>query len=267
MASRNDVPPRGLDRFFAWLLPDADESHVYPAAPSGTVIYAIGDIHGRLDLLEAIGARIDRDAEREQPNESIEIYLGDYIDRGPSSAAVFDWLIKRQDNRSTFFLRGNHEFLLEEFLAQETAYKDWGQLGGFETLVSYGIDHLLPHDLPEDSYIRDELASRIPSEHRRFLDELLTSVEIGPYLFVHAGVRPGIALEEQNERDCLWIRDEFLEHEGKFERLVVHGHSPVAKPELLPNRINIDTGAFATGRLSCLKISARGARLLESGDG
>jgi len=265
MASGNDSPPRGagrLNRLFGWLLPDEEEGHTYPAAPEGTIIYAIGDIHGRLDLLDALGARIDRDVEGEQPNESLEIYLGDYIDRGPHSAAVIDWLAKRGDTRNSLFLRGNHEFLLEEFLAHESAYKDWGQLGGFETLVSYGID--LPHDLPEDSFIREELASRMPPVHRRFLDQLLTSVEIGPYLFVHAGLRPGIPLEEQTERDCLWIRDEFLEHEEKFERLVVHGHSPVARPELLSNRINLDTGAFATGRLSCLKISARGAILLES---
>ena len=265
--SRN-VAPAGtrLQTLFSWLLPVNEATREYPPAPDGIVIYAIGDIHGRADLLELLGAHIIRDADREQPKESIEIYLGDYIDRGPHSSRVIDWLLKRRLERNVLFLRGNHEQVLEEFLAQEAAFKDWRQIGGFETLVSYGVDHVLLQDTPDDAEIWAEFAARFPPQHRQFLDTLATTIDIGAYLFVHAGVRPGIPLEEQDESDCLWIRDDFLEHERDFERVVVHGHSPVRTPEFLPNRINLDTAAYATGRLSCLKISERGARLLDIPD-
>lgn len=268
MASHDEHPDRRVGLFenlFSWLLPGAEPRQEYAPAPIGTVIYAIGDIHGRFDLLEELGARIDRDAEKEHAKECLEVYLGDYIDRGPHSARVIDWLIERQKSRNAVFLRGNHEFLLEEFLAGDSAFKDWSQLGGFETLVSYGMDHILPNDLPLDEEIRSEFAERLPPAHRQFLDSLMTTVECGGYLLVHAGVRPGIPMDGQIERDCLWIRDEFLESEDDFGRVIVHGHSPVAMPEFLPNRINLDTAAYATGRLSCLKISAIGAHLLEGG--
>jgi serine/threonine protein phosphatase 1 len=248
---------------FAWLLPEKERTREYPAAPDGIVIYAIGDIHGRVDLLDALGARIDRDIETEQSKTSIEIYLGDYIDRGPDSSSVIDWLVNRRRNRNVMFLRGNHEYVLEEFLAQETEFKDWRQIGGYDTLVSYGVDHVLFHDTYNDDEIRHEFAASLPAEHRHFLNGLATTIDLGAYFFVHAGVRPGTPLDEQVERDCLWIRDEFLEHEDDFGRIIVHGHSPVLMPEFLSNRINLDTGAYATGRLSCLKISEQGARLLE----
>jgi serine/threonine protein phosphatase 1 len=253
---------RRLQTWFAWLLPENEPTR-YPAAPDGIVIYAIGDIHGRFDLLDALGARIDRDVETEQSKTSIEIYLGDYIDRGPDSSSVIDWLLNRQQDRNVMFLRGNHESVLEEFLAREIEFKDWRQIGGFETLVSYGVDHVLFHDTYNDDEIRHELAASFPPAHRQFLNGLATAIDIGAYFFVHAGVRPGIPLDDQAERDCLWIRDEFLEHEDNFERIIVHGHSPVSEPEFVSNRINLDTGAYATGRLSCLKISEHGARLLE----
>lgn len=264
MAPRTDLHPvrQGpLYRIFSWLLPYEDSLPSYPPAPKDSVIYAVGDIHGRADLLEAMGARIDRDAEAERPKEVTEIYLGDYIDRGPASAEVIDWLIRRQENRNAICLRGNHEFLLEGFLAEESSFQEWRDLGGAETLLSYGVDPGLLTELIDDAEIRKEFASRLPSRHRRFLDELVTAVDLGEYFFVHAGVRPGVSLEEQAERDCLWIREEFLEHEGMLERIIVHGHSPMPSPELLTNRINIDTAAYATNRLSCLKIFDQGAKL------
>ena len=257
---------RRLQSLFSWLLPDKELSHEYPPAPDGMVIYAIGDIHGRVDLLEMLGTRIDRDADRERPKEIIEIYLGDYIDRGPNSSRVIDWLLKRQQDRNVLFLRGNHELVLEEFLAKESTLKDWHQIGGFETLASYGVDYVLLHDNYNETEIRREFAARFPPEHRQFLNGLATTIDLGAYFFVHAGVRPGVRLDEQAESDCLWIRDEFLEHEDDFGHIVVHGHSPVLAPELLPNRINLDTAAYATGRLSCLKISQHGARLFAGTD-
>lgn len=255
-----------LQTVFSWLLPVTEGAREYPPAPDGIVIYAIGDIHGRADLLELLGERISRDADRERPKESIEIYLGDYIDRGSNSSGVIDWLLKRRLERNVLFLRGNHEKMLEEFLAQEAAFKDWRQLGGLETLISYGVDHILLQDLRDDVDIRSEFTEVFPPAHRQFFDMLATTVDLGSYLFVHAGVRPGIPLDEQAENDCLWIRDDFLEHEDDFGRVVVHGHSPVKTAEFLPNRINLDTGAYATGHLSCLKISEHGARLLDTFD-
>jgi serine/threonine protein phosphatase 1 len=260
---RLDQYVRRLRGLFSWLLPEIERSHKYPPAPDGVVIYAIGDIHGRADLLKILGAQIDRDADKECPKEVIEIYLGDYIDRGPDSPSVIDWLLERQKGRNVLFLRGNHELVLEEFLAHESEFKDWRQIGGYETLVSYGVDPFLLQGTFDDAEIQNELASLLPPDHRRFLDGLATAVDLGAYFFVHAGVRPGTSLDGQSEKDCLWIRDEFLDHEEEFGLVVVHGHSPVSTPEFLPNRINLDTAAYATGRLSCLKISEHGARLLE----
>jgi serine/threonine protein phosphatase 1 len=261
----NKPKERWLSETFSWLVPDARQNAAYPPAPEGTLIYVIGDIHGRIDLLEELWVRIDRDVPKAQSQEVLEIYLGDYIDRGPASAKVLDRLTQRPNERKRVFLRGNHEQVLEHFLSCEATLDEWCQIGGLETLVSYQIDpDLLRHPKDDDS-IRMALAARIPDSHRQFLRDLRTHYSAGAYFFVHAGVRPGVPLEKQGQNDCLWIREEFLEHDDDFGRIVVHGHSPVPEPEFLPNRINLDTAAYATGRLSCLKISRQGARLLEPG--
>jgi serine/threonine protein phosphatase 1 len=254
---------RWLSSAFAWLLPDARHRISYPPAPDGTLLYVIGDIHGRADLLEELCARIDRDIQNERDNEIVEIYLGDYVDRGPAAARVLERLTQAPKDRRRVFLRGNHEQVLEHFLSGKTSLDKWCQIGGLDTLISYHVNpNLLQRPINDDS-IRAELAERMPDSHRQFLSVLRTHYSAGAYFFVHAGVRPGVPLESQGESDCLWIRDEFLEHDDDFGRIVVHGHSPVAHPEFLPNRINLDTAAYATGRLSCLKISRQGARLLE----
>ena len=255
---------RWLGDTFSWLLPDAGEHITYPPAPDGKLIYVIGDIHGRIDLLEALCARIDRDLRDERSTEVLEIYVGDYVDRGPASEKVIARLIRRKKERTTVFLRGNHEKVLQDFFSGQATLDEWCQIGGLETLLSYGVDpDLLRHPDDADS-VREALIERMPDSHRAFLNELQTFYRAGAYFFVHAGVRPGIALEQQDEHDCLWIREEFLEHEDPFGCIVVHGHSPASAPELLPNRINLDTAAYATGHLSCLKISQQGARLLET---
>ena len=251
---------------FSWLLPEDGQNVTYPPAPEGTLIYVIGDIHGRIDLLEELWVRIDRDAPKAQSHEVLEIYLGDYIDRGPASAKVVDLLTQRPKGRKRVFLRGNHEKVLEDFLKGEALLDAWCAIGGLETLMSYGVEpNLLRHPRDNDA-VRADLAARMPDSHHSFLSGLQSHYSAGDYFFVHAGVRPGIALDKQGEHDCLWIREEFLEHDDNFGRIVVHGHSPVSAPELLPNRINLDTAAYATGQLSCLKISRQGARLLEIGD-
>jgi serine/threonine protein phosphatase 1 len=250
---------------FWWLLPAAEHQIRYPPAPSGTIFYVVGDIHGRDDLLEELCGHIDDDLKSERGNEAIEIYLGDYVDRGPESARVINRLLDRRSRRKTIFLRGNHDRVLERFLQGEPSLEDWRQVGGFETLLSYGVQPDMLRDLPDQVSVRRALADRLPDSHRVFLAELRPHYSAGAYFFVHAGVRPGVPLEQQAESDYLWIRDDFLDHSGSFGRIVVHGHTPVMQPELLPNRINLDTGAYATGVLSCLKISGDGARIFGSG--
>jgi serine/threonine protein phosphatase 1 len=236
-------------------------SGVYPAAPEGRAIYVVGDIHGRLDLLKGVHDDIDAD-KRKGHAQTVEIYLGDYIDRGPQSAEVISTLIARANGTYAVFLRGNHEQLLLDFLAGEQSLLQWKGIGVVPTLLSYGVPaSLLSGDVPEDR-IRDALAERIPKEHFDFLVDTGSYCAVDSYLMVHAGIRPGVKLENQSADDLFQIREEFLEYEGDFGFIVVHGHTPVMEPEFRPNRINIDTGAFATSRLTCLKIGADGPSVL-----
>jgi serine/threonine protein phosphatase 1 len=224
-------------------------------------IYAIGDIHGRLDLLERAIAAIRRDVEDHGPAALI-VTLGDYIDRGPQSRGVLDRLIENPFPASYVALKGNHETLLDIFLAEPTSGPFWLQQGGLQTLQSYGIrlKGLMAANFRE---ARDQLQAALPAAHVNFLHSLKTSLSHGKYFFCHAGVRPGVPLEGQSEDDLLWIRDEFLSSSADFGKIIVHGHTPVPEPEVRPNRIGIDTGAFATGRLTCVALSGDAPRFLQ----
>ncbi len=216
-------------------------------------IYAIGDIHGRLDLLERAIAAIRHDVEQYGP-AALTVTLGDYIDRGPQSCGVLDRLTENPFPTSYVALKGNHETLLEDFLAEPANGPFWRQQGGLQTLQSYGIQVGI---LSRTSFAkaRDRLRGAMPSAQTHFLQSLKTSFSPGPYFFCHAGVRPGIPLDHQSDDDLLWIRDEFLTSSVDFGKIVVHGHTPVRAPEIWPNRIGIDTAAFATGRLTCVALS------------
>lgn len=232
----------------------------YPALPHDVTLFCVGDIHGRLDCLQRIHARIDADIADRAARRPIEIYLGDYVDRGPESAAVITALLERQRQRRCIFLRGNHERIMATFLAGELPFSTWRGLGGDMTAMSYGLD---PRHLASAGEAAAELlAERMPDQHRAFLGALRNSFRAGPYFFAHAGVRPGIDLRAQVEEDLLWIREEFLEERADFGAVVVHGHTPVAAPDMRRNRINIDTGAYATGNLSCLRIDNEGAAVV-----
>jgi serine/threonine protein phosphatase 1 len=162
------------------------------------------------------------------------------------------------------FLRGNHETYIDDFLNGEVALAHWQSLGGYETLMSYGIDaDRMLRDGEDEQAVREAFARTLPDRHREFLANLSNQHFIGRYQFVHAGVRPGVAPEDQAQHDLLWIRDAFLLHDGDFGYCVVHGHTPARMPEFRPNRINIDTGAFATGVLTCIRIDQTGVHLLE----
>src|SRR5215510_10940719 len=237
----------------------------YPPAPDGFTVYVVGDIHGRLDLLLEVQRRIDEDKARLVRGRAVEVYLGDYIDRGPDPAGVVSRLIDRARSVHTVFLRGNHEQLLLDFLDGNDCLDQWLAVGGNATMLSYGLALGPPSRLPAGVVIRRELGQAIPREHRQFYEKTGSWIRLGGYLAVHAGIRPGVPLEEQQPADLLGIRQRFLQSEGEFGFVVVHGHTPVMAPELLPNRINIDTGAFATNLLTCLKIDAEGARVLPVG--
>jgi serine/threonine protein phosphatase 1 len=225
-----------------------------PRVPEGTRIYAVGDIHGRGDLLNAVLQRIDADQATHPCDRAIHVFLGDYLDRGPASRDVINRLIERSQNHETICLKGNHETFALAFLEDPATFDDWRRWGGLETLISYG---LVPGGIM-GAEKREELAAALrqamPPEHKSFLSNLLLSYACGDFFFVHAGVRPRVKLASQEEYDLIWIRDEFLSSEADFGKIVVHGHTPVREPDVRANRINIDTGAYVTGRLTCLVI-------------
>ena len=234
----------------------------YPPAPEGFTVYVVGDIHGRLDLLEGVQQCIDGDKARTGSERTVEIYLGDYIDRGPDSAGVVSRLIDRARDTYALFLRGNHEQLLLDFLDGGDCLEQWRALGGTATMLSYGVSPgLLTRSVSAEA-VRHSLIENLPITHRPFYQQTGSYVRAGPYLAVHAGIRPGVKLEDQKAADLLGIRQDFLQYDGELDFIVVHGHTPVMAPDLRRNRINIDTGAFATNRLTCLRIGEDGARVL-----
>ncbi len=229
---------------------------VAPEAPADSRIYAFGDIHGRADLLRRLHALVHDDAYRRQAPRNVAVYLGDYIDRGEDSSAVIDLLLDEPlPGFETITLKGNHEDSLLRFLEDTAIGPAWLLYGGRETLASYGVRPPAPGaDERDFERARQELRVRLPERHRRFFAGLKLSHEEGDYLFAHAGVRPGVPLDRQAEDDLLWIRDEFLFSDAEFGKIVVHGHTISERPDVQRNRIGIDTGAFASGRLTCLVL-------------
>jgi serine/threonine protein phosphatase 1 len=225
-----------------------------PRLPDGIRIYAISDIHGCADLLRQMFTVIDRDLTTIGSRRAIHVFLGDYIDRGPDSRRTVDLLIERGRKHESVFLKGNHEAFLFEVLRDPSRLQDWRQYGGLQTLASYGLQPSLNPDADEQAELISRFASRIPPHQRHFFSNLRLRFVCGDFFFVHAGVRPGVALAKQQEHDLLWIREDFLVSEQHFGKYIVHGHTPVQAPDIRPNRINIDTGAYATGNLTLLTI-------------
>lgn len=221
-------------------------------APEGVRIYAIGDIHGCNDLLRDKLAAIEADLAARPGVEALRIFIGDYIDRGPDSRGVVDTLIELGRRERCVFLCGNHEALLLDFPHNPKLMPAWRSVGGLDTLASYGIASSPEPDPAEALQLANTFERVLPGSHRDFYCNLAISHAAGDLYFVHAGVRPGIALEAQSVADRTWIRHEFLNHEGLFEKLIIHGHTPAPEPEIRPNRINIDTRAFSSGRLTCI---------------
>jgi serine/threonine protein phosphatase 1 len=233
---------------------------IKPSLPDGVRIYAISDVHGCAHLLKQMFRVIDADVAYSRPRHAIEVFMGDYIDRGPDTRWTLDLLIERARRGNAVFLKGNHEAFLGDVFRDPSRMTDWLKVGGLQTLMSYGLS---PSPSPQDEEQRElvrELAAAMPPQHLEFLSRLRLTFTCGDFFFVHAGVRPGIPLPEQRETDLLWIRDEFLQSKKNFGKYVIHGHTPVRSAEILPNRANIDTGAYATGNLTLLYI--QGTRLL-----
>jgi serine/threonine protein phosphatase 1 len=228
-----------------------------PAIPAGHRIYAIGDIHGRLDLMDQLLRMIVLDdQEREAVERRILIFLGDYVDRGAESRGVIDRLLTGlPEGFERICLKGNHEHIMLRALTEPLTVGMWIANGGGQTMMSYGVirdDEAGVQIRPQQ--MSGALAEALPPEHLEFLQTLPISTIFGDYLFVHGGVRPGVALDAQDDEDCLFIREPFLSHRGAFGKVVVHGHTPVREPEVRSNRIGIDTGGFYTGRLTALRL-------------
>lgn len=234
-----------------------------PTVPAGVRVYAIGDIHGRRDLLDELLAMIVADCAGSMASAQI-IFLGDYIDRGPASAAVLDRLVTPLPGVGGWrCLAGNHEAAMASVLAGDfSVMADWLQFGGLATLESYGIT---PREIAAGGVILESAMSRIPPEHRKFVAGLEDHATVGSYLFVHAGIRPGVALAKQDRRDLLAIRQAFLADDRAHDHVVVHGHSISAEVEMRHNRIGIDTGAYRTGQLTALVLEGASRSLLQTG--
>lgn len=227
--------------------------------PPGIRIYAVGDVHGRADLLARLFERIDADRRSAADVDSIEILLGDYIDRGPESREVIDMIIAREKANRVVCLRGNHEDMLLKAIATAARMPQWLENGGRETLLSYGV---VPLSSKSQFQLHAELNDALPESHRDFLHRLRLSYACGDYFFVHAGIDPERSFDRQRAEDLLWIRGKFLAHAGPLEKIVVHGHTPQMQPQLGGYRINLDTGAYITGTLTCLVLEGGGRRLL-----
>lgn len=222
--------------------------------PDRMRIYAIGDIHGRADLLEKLLFQIEVDDKRHPSHHSLIVFLGDYVDRGPCSRQVLDLLVECSNARESVFLKGNHETFIPQFLDDPATLKEWRLCGGLETLASYGLTPSISPNHREREHLATEFNKLLPMRHREFLESLDSSFCCGDFYFVHAGIRPGIPIARQRDEDLFWIRDDFLDWDHPFEKFIVHGHTPVHSPDIRSNRMNIDTGAFATGCLTCVVI-------------
>lgn len=236
----------------------------------GRVGYAVGDIHGRADLLANMLALLEERADEDarEAGQPIVIFLGDYVDRGPDSAGVIDVLLKGKPHGfERRFLRGNHEQTMLAFMADPLANRAWMLQGGAETLTSYGVQPP-PMSASEQDWIAcaERFSTRVPQAHVDFLNGLERYVELGDYAFVHAGVDAERSLEEQTDDDLYWIRDRFISARRRFSHRVVHGHTPVERPYADDRRVAVDTGAYASGVLTAARFEGEEVAFLSVSD-
>jgi len=239
-----------------------------PRGPRRHRAYVIGDVHGCLEQLDLLLARIEEEIRGRPRSRTSIVFLGDLIDRGPASAQVVERLRTYSPREAqTHFIMGNHEEVMLRVIAGDTGLlPSWLRFGGAETLRSYGVE---PRELSglADGEIVDRLRAAVPESHIEFLESFADSIAFGGYVFVHAGIRPGVDLAEQSQTDLRWIREPFLTDESDYGFVVVHGHTITNQVEVTPNRIGIDTGAFCTGTLTALAIEGSRRWLLQTSGG
>jgi serine/threonine protein phosphatase 1 len=238
--------------------------------PEGIRVYAIGDIHGYADVLARMHDLIDEDLTRNVIDTAMIVYIGDYIDRGPDSKGVIDLLCHRRESAphiKHIFLMGNHENGMLEFMREpEGRRKDWLAWGGVEALQSYGIKVDKHKDLAgQSTQLAEKLLEALPDKHMEFLKTLDLKYELGGYFFAHAGVHPEFPLEEQTKQDLIMIREPFLSWEKLHEKRIVHGHTIMKnmKIDIRPNRINLDSGLYSGGPLTCAVLEGGDVRVIE----
>lgn len=226
-----------------------------PSIPPGFRVYAVGDVHGRLDLLDELLQRIESDRGQRGRAKTVMVFLGDLIDRGPDSARVIERLRTYAPKGARLvFLSGNHEEVLVRLVRGESRHmRDWLRFGGAECARSYGINPSSLMRLDPHRAVR-VLRDKIPASHRTFLESFVDTFRLGSYLFVHAGIRPGVQLAEQSQTDLRWIRDPFLDDDSDHGFVVVHGHTIAEEIQIRKNRIGLDTGAYHTGVLTALGL-------------
>lgn len=256
-----------ISRLFGGRHREPSDKVVPPAVPLGPDerIYAIGDIHGRSDLLDAMTALIRSDLHDHPVAKAHLVYLGDYVDRGRDSSGVIERLaVPPPDLPPATALIGNHDLVFRDFLSGQDVGDLWRDMGGFETMRSYNVD---PQSRPGRRWIdaaREQLLALMPDHHVAWLEGLALSLDRPPYFFCHAGVKPGVPIEKQDPSTLMWIRDAFLRSDADFGRIVVHGHTPVAEPEIRHNRIGVDTRAFKSGILTCAVLEVGVIRILQT---
>jgi serine/threonine protein phosphatase 1 len=234
-----------------------------PAIPAGQRVYAVGDIHGRLDLFDAMIAAIERDDAAGSPARTTIVLLGDLVDRGPDSAGVVARARQWQRRREVRILCGNHEEMFLASFDNREVLRHFLQFGGRETLASYGVE--VEQGKKKDyRALQAQMREKVPADDLAFLSDLEDFVVIGGYAFVHAGILPEILIEKQSQQDLRWIREPFLSFEERHSHVVVHGHTVYDEAELRANRIGIDTGAFSSGRLTALVLEGTGRRLIQT---
>lgn len=234
-----------------------------PAVPDGTRYYVIGDIHGRLDLYEALIDAIEADDAAQAPMDTHVILLGDLVDRGPDSAGVIARTRQWQCERNVRVLAGNHEEMFLSSFERPEVLRHFLKHGGRETILSYGMSRKEFATMTLDELF-ETIPQIVPQDDLDYVEGFEECIAAGDYLFVHAGIDPALPIDQQERKDMLWIRDRFLNHEGPLEKVVVHGHTIFDKVMDCGNRIGIDTGAFRSGVLTVLVLEADQRRILQA---
>lgn len=236
-----------------------------PAIPAGQRVYAVGDVHGRADLFSALSAAIDADDRERGGAQSLIVLLGDLVDRGPDSSGVLRHAREWQQRRPLRALMGNHEEMFVDSFTSEDVLRQFLRHGGRETILSYPVDPRLYREATH-AQTQDLMRAAVPAADLAFIAAMEDMIHIGDYLFVHAGIRPGVPLTEQRTGDLRWIREPFCTNREDLGLTVVYGHTIYDQPDLAPSRIGIDTGAFASGRLTALGLEGTSRWLLEASE-